>query len=102
MFEKGYLPAGEIIELVESEKLNKFIGWHLMAFGRVLDGGRIIVVSKHLNRKDVERMNLSYSGTLEEALAVALKDNGKTKGRTVLKQACKIVPKKYNRTMYDY
>lgn len=94
IFEIGYLPATEIIELVETGKLNTFIGCHCMAFARILETGRIIVVSRHLEKKDVEQMNLLYGDNLETAIDIALRYHPSAETITVLKQAGKIIPNK--------
>ncbi|NCB03560.1 MAG: nickel-dependent lactate racemase, partial [Spirochaetia bacterium] len=73
----GYLPYTKVVELVEGNKLDKLIGCHFAAFGRVLESGRIYVVSNHLEKEDVKAMNLIPAKSIQEALNQEVKRQGK-------------------------
>ena len=93
----GYLPIGEIVKKVEKENFDKLTGCHFMAFGRVLDGGKIVVVSDHLKKRDVEEVNLSYAESIDEAISEELSRMGGTASIAILRHACKLIPKKIKR-----
>lgn len=89
----GYLPYSKVVELVENNKLDKLIGCHFAAFGRVLENGRIYVVSNHLQEDDIKAMNLIPAKSIQEALNQEIKRQGKDITISIIKKSGKVIPK---------
>lgn len=89
----GYLPYSEVVTRVESNRLDKLIGCHFAAFGRVLETGRIYVVSNHLKDEDITAMNLIPIQNVSEALEAEVRRKGSDIKISIIKKSGKVIPK---------
>ena len=89
----GYLPYSEVVERVDNNQLDKLIGCHFAAFGRVLETGRIYVVSTHLKDDDITAMNLIPVKSVREALDAEVLRKGRDVKISIIKKSGKVIPK---------
>lgn len=89
----GYLPYSTVVDLVEHSRLDKLIGCHFAAFGRVLETGRIYVVSNHLRDEDIVAMNLIPAKSVSEALDKEVARLGNQIKISIIKKSGKVIPR---------
>ena len=89
----GYMPMGEIMRRVESGSLkNRIVACHLIAFGRILEAGRLILVSPGFGGDEVRRMGFDFAHSAGEALAREALRLGKDASVSILSHGGKIFP----------
>ena len=92
LLKTGYLPYSQVVERVGSKQMDQAIGCHLAAFGRVLQTGRVCVVSNHLRKEDIQRMNLVPASSLRQALEQELQRFGRDASISIIRESAKIIP----------
>ena len=92
LLKTGYLPYSQVVERVGRNQMDQAIGCHLAAFGRVLQTGRVCVVSNHLRKEDIQRMNLVPASSLREALERELQRFGRDASISIIRESAKIIP----------
>ncbi len=70
--EVGYLPCSEIVRRVEEGRFpDRLTACHMMALGRILERGELIVVSSGLSPAALERVGLKGANGVGEAVSAA-------------------------------
>jgi hypothetical protein len=89
----GYLTASEIRRRVADGSIgNLAIACHLMALGRIIERGELVVVSPGLDDELCRRVGLSRAATVPEAIARARSRLGKDATVGILEHPCTMVP----------
>ncbi len=89
----GYRNFTDTEELIEQGLISMVVGHHLVQGGRLIDrAAKVILVSKHMSRELVEKLNYSYAATMEEAIAEARRLKGADASVTVLQCAAELFP----------
>ena len=89
----GYRPISEIIELVESGRIqHKVVGVHMCQVRRVIDRATVILVTDGISTEHVESVGLRHAATPDEALATALELAGGDARVAVLRNAAEMLP----------
>jgi len=89
----GYLPRREIVARVESGEIpDRFIACHLMAFGRIIEHGQIIVVSSATHDALLDQVGLPHAPNVTAAIQRARSRMGRGATVAVLRDACKLIP----------
>ena len=89
----GYLAASEIRRRVADGSIGSLaIACHLMALGRIIERGELIVVSPGLDDELCRRVGLSRAATVGEAIARARSRLGKDAAVGILEHPCTMVP----------
>lgn len=91
----GYLPASEIRRRVADGSIgNLAIACHLMALGRILERGELIIVSPGLDDELCRRAGLTRAATVTEAIARARARLGRhATSIGILEHPCTMVPR---------
>ena len=82
----------EIILKAEREEIPKHIACHLMAFGRIIERGNLIIVTMPKNLKIFSDAGLNCTESIQDAIRKAQSKSGKEDGILVLSKASGIVP----------
>jgi lactate racemase len=89
----GYLAASDIRRRVADGSIGSLaIACHLMALGRIIERGELIVVSPGLDEELCRRVGLSRAATVGEAIARARTRLGKGATVGILEHPCTMVP----------
>lgn len=89
----GYLRASEIVRRVADGSLrNLAIACHLMALGRILERGELLVVSPGLGRELCAEVGLPWAASVTDALCRARTRLGQGASVGILEHPCTMVP----------
>jgi nickel-dependent lactate racemase len=88
-----YRPMSKIIEGVQDGTL-KDLGTasHMSAFGRILEKGKLILVSPGFTREETLNMGFEYAVSVQEAFENEIKTRGKQSSVSILQQGGKLFP----------
>ena len=90
---EGYLPISEVIQRVEDGRLpDRLTACHMMAMGRILERGELIVVSSGLTPDLLARVGLKGAANVADAVAAARSRLGRDASIAILKNGVKMIP----------
>jgi lactate racemase len=89
----GYLPKSRILRMVaEDPGADLLTACHLMAVGRIIEQGSLVVVSPGLPRERLERVGLRGARSVAEALEAGRRWLGEGASIAILRDGCKMIP----------
>jgi len=89
----GYLPKSEILKRVGEGSLKDLsIACHLMALGRILARGELLIVSAGLEADLLQEVGLRSAPGVAEAIRMARARLGREAEIGILKQGCTLIP----------
>ncbi|MBE3063961.1 MAG: nickel-dependent lactate racemase [Spirochaetes bacterium] len=89
----GYLRASEVVRRVADGSIGSLaIACHLMALGRILERGELLVVSPGLGPELCAEVGLAFAPSVSDAIAKARSRQGKGATVGILEHPCTMVP----------
>lgn len=89
----GYLPASEVVRRVAEGSIGSLaLACHMMALGRILERGELLVVSTGLGPELCAEVGLTSAASVSEAIAKARSRLGRSAAVGILEHPCTMVP----------
>ncbi len=93
MLQIGYRPHAEIVELVQSGRVDDLVGVAILAdVAQIIDKADCIIASPGVNEHDAKKLGLRYARDAQEALDLAFERQGKGASVAVLRHGGHILP----------
>jgi lactate racemase len=93
MLQIGYRPHAEIVELVQSGRVDDLVGVAILAdVAQILDKADCIIASPGMTARDSKKLGMRHAKTPQEALALAFERQGKEARVAVLRHGGHILP----------
>lgn len=93
VLELGYHPHAEIIRMVKAGEIEDIVGAAILAdVAQIVDHADCIMVSPGVKRQEAERLGLRYAASAQEALEMALQQQGNAASIAVLRHGGHILP----------